>query len=257
MDGPAIVHGEVAHRRTRPAQHAFRYRAFCLRLPLSRLGDLPGLGVALNARAAVAFHERDHGARDGSSLSAWLRALLAREGIEADGEAVLHAFPRMLGYVFNPVSFFVCHDRGGSVRAVLAEVNNTFGESHRYLLAHRDGRPLASGETLVARKVLHVSPFCEVRGRYAFRFHFGPDRWLARIDYFDGARDADGAVLQTRIGGRVAPAGPGTARSLLWRYRWFTLAVIARIHWHALSLWVRRVPHFPKPEPPRSLLSRE
>ena len=100
--------------------------------------------------------------------------LLASESVDADGEVVLHAFPRMLGYVFNPVSFWVCHDREGRVRAVLCEVCNTFGEQHNYLLAHPDGRPLVSGETLRARKVLHVSPFCEVKGGYRFRFHFAP-----------------------------------------------------------------------------------
>ena len=71
---------------------------------------------------------------------------------------------------------------------MLCEVRNTFGERHLYLLANADGAPLASGATLAAAKVFHVSPFCDVKGRYAFRFHFAADRWLARIDYHDGLR---------------------------------------------------------------------
>jgi DUF1365 family protein len=245
--GPALLAGSVMHRRHRPAGNAFRYPAFCLRLPLSRLPDLAATAVRWNRRGLVSFHERDHGPRTGASLDAWLRDLLAGEGIAVDGEIVLHAFPRMLGYVFNPVTFWVCHDRDGAVRAVLAEVANTFGETHRYLLAHEDGHPLASGETLVARKRFHVSPFCEVRGHYAFRFHFGGERWLARVDYFDG--EAATPLLETSISG-TAEALPHRAGPFFLRYGWFTLGVVARIHWQAWRLWRRRVPFFRKPEPP-------
>ncbi len=244
----ALVEGSIVHRRTRPAANAFTYAAFCLRLPLSALDTLPGRGIARNRFGLVAFHDRDHGAGDGTPLERWARDLLAAEGVVADGEIVLYAFPRVLGYVFNPVSFWVCHDRGGAVRALLAEVCNTFGERHNYLLAHRDGRPLRSGETLTARKVFHVSPFCEVKGRYAFRFHFGADRWLARIDYFDG--DAATPLLETSISGRATPATRAAVRRLPLRYRWYTAGVVMRIHWQALRLWLKRVPFFTKPEPP-------
>jgi len=255
LDAPALIAGEVTHRRTRPAANAFSYPAFCLRLPLSRLARLVEGGFALNARGLVGFHERDHGPRDGSPLDAWIRALLAREGVRAEGEVVLYAFPRMLGYVFNPVSFWVCHDGDGAVRAVLVEVNNTFGESHQYLLAHDDGRPLASGQTLTAAKEFHVSPFCAVRGRYAFRFHFGPGRWLARIDYFD-ADDDTNPLLETHISGAAEPLPARGPLPLFWRYRWFTLGVVARIHWQAAKLWFKRVPFFTKPSPPPQPLTR-
>jgi len=251
---PAIVAGEVMHRRTRPSAHAFTYPAFCLRLPLSQLSALPARGVAWNRHGLISFHDRDHGPRDGTPLAEWMRQLLARERIEANGEIVLYAFPRTLGYVFNPVSFWVCHQENGSVAAVLAEVNNTFGETHHYLLAHPQGEPLRSGETLSARKVFHVSPFCDVKGHYTFRFHFGPERWLARIDYFDG--DGESVLLETHVPGKVQALTSSAARGLLWRYRWFTLAVVARIHWHALRLWAKRVPFFTKPVPPESLLTR-
>jgi DUF1365 family protein len=197
----------------------------------------------------VSFFDLDHGERDGAPLEAWVRQLLAAEKLDAEGEIVLYAFPRMLGYVFNPVSFWVCHDRGGGVRAVLCEVCNTFGERHNYLLAHPDGRALGSGETVTCRKVFHVSPFCEIKGNYRFRFHFAPDRWLARIDYHDGGA-GDGALLETSISGTATALSPAAVRGLLWRYRWFTLGVIARIHWQAVKLWAKRVPYVPKPPAP-------
>lgn len=252
--GYAIVDGAIGHRRTRPVENAFRYPVFCLRLPLSRLAELPARGIALDRRGAISFHQRDHGPCDGSPLLPWIRARLAREGVDADGEVVLHAFPRMLGYAFNPVSFWVAYDRRGAARAVLAQVNNTFGERHEYLVARADGQPIRDGEVLEARKAFHVSPFCEVRGRYAFRFDFGGARWLARIDYFD--RDDAAPLLETWISGRAAPLEPATVRRLLWRYRWFTLGVVVRIHWQAFKLWRRHVPWFAKPAPPGAAMNR-
>jgi uncharacterized protein len=243
----SIIHGSVMHRRLRPARNQFLYSAFSLALPLSRLAELPDLGIAWNRRGLISFFDRDHGERDGGALEPWIRKLLASEGVIAEGEIVLHAFPRMFGYVFNPVSFWVCHDRDGGVRAVLCEVCNTFGEQHNYLLAHPDGRPLVSGETLQTRKAFHVSPFCEVKGAYRFRFHFAPDRWLARIDYDDDNGDP---LLETSISGTATPLTLAAARRMLWRYRWFTLAVVLRIHWQAVRLWAKRVPYIAKPPPP-------
>ena len=207
------------------------------------------LGIARNARGPVSFHDRDYGAGDGGSLDTWVRTLLAAEGIDADGEVVLHAFPRMLGYVFNPVSFWVCHDDAGAVRAVLCEVCNTFGERHNYLVAAPGGGVLVSGATYTSRKMFHVSPFCEVKGDYRFRFLFDADRWLARIDYFDSA-DASDPLLETWISGEAAPINAAAVRRLWWRYRFFTAGVVARIHWQALKLAVKRVPFFSKPTPP-------
>jgi len=245
----ALIHGEITHRRRRPRQNAFTYPAFCLRIPLSQLDALPARGIARNARGLISFFDRDHGPGDGASLDAWIRSLLAAEGIDAGGDVVLYAFPRMLGYVFNPVSFWVCHDAAGAVRAVLCAVRNTFGERHNYLVAAPDGRALASGESFGARKVFHVSPFCEVKGRYAFRFNFGDDRWLARVDYFDDEASNE-PLLETWISGEAAVVEPRAVRGLWWRYRFFTAAVVARIHWQALKLAVKRVPFFAKPAPP-------
>lgn len=251
----ALIHGEITHRRHRPATHAFTYPAFCLRLPLSQLGSLPAVGISHNAAGPVSFHDSDHGPCDGSALLPWIRLQLAAEAIDASGEIVLYAFPRMLGYAFNPVSFWVCHDELGSVRAVLCEVRNTFGERHNYLVAAPDGRPLKSGESCTVRKVFHVSPFCDVRGHYRFRFLFGGDRWLARIDYFDNEDHPD-PLLETWISGTAAPVNPPAVRGLWWRYRFFTAGVVARIHWQALKLALRRVPFFIKPAPPRQGTTR-
>jgi DUF1365 family protein len=236
-----LLTGHVMHRRLRPVAHQFAYRVFFLRLPLSRLEDAP---IPVNRPGLCSFHYRDHGARDGSHPLAWIRQLLAREGIHADGEVWLHCFPRVLGYVFNPVSFWFCEDRYGRVQAVLAEVNNTFGEHHAYLLR--------TGEALEARKMFHVSPFFPVSGRYRFRFEERAGLRLARIDYFGDA----GPLLYTSISGRPQALTRARLAIAFLTHPLMTFAIIARIHWQALRLWLKRVPFFRKPAPPTEELSR-
>lgn len=169
---PQLSHGTVLHARLRPLRNAFCYRVFFLRFALSELHRLDNAVFPINRWNLFSFQYQDHGARDGSHPESWIRALLAQEGLnEADAEIWLQAFPRMLGYVFNPVSFWLCHDKGGAIRAVLCEVNNTFGEHHHYLLAHPDHRPILDSDIMTATKVFHVSPFCDIAGEYRFQFN--------------------------------------------------------------------------------------
>lgn len=150
---------------------------------------------------------------------------------------MLQTFPRVLGYVFNPVSFWYCHDRSGALIAILAEVNNTFGGSYSYLL-HRKGEPLRDGEEMTADKLFHVSPFNEIEGGYRFRFHLQRKVQLARIDY----DDAEGEVLLTSISGKPRDWSAAALLGAFLRMPFLTLGVIARIHWQALKLWLKGVP---------------
>jgi DUF1365 family protein len=253
LPAAALLRGEVMHRRLRPVDNHFVYGVFFLRIPLTRLGSIRGPLLSLDRWNLLSIHSRDYGARDGTQPLGWIRALLAREGLgAADGEVWLHSFPRVLGYVFNPVSFWFCEDRAGRTRAILAEVSNTFGERHSYLLAHPDGRPIRSGETLAARKVFHVSPFCTVSGRYRFRFLAQGDRHIARIDYADDA----GPLLLTSLSGRGAPLSSGAILRAVLRHPLMTFGVIARIHWQALKLWAKRVPIHAKPPLPLEEVTR-
>ncbi len=250
--------GEVLHRRIRPVANAFRYRVFFFRFPLHRVAELNNAVCSVDRFNLLSFHRADHG--DGGDLQAWARALLAREGVsDADGEIWLQCFPRVLGYVFNPVSFWFCHRANGELRAIITAVNNTFGERHCYLLEAPAGAPLRNGQLLTARKVFHVSPFCEIEGGYRFRFldsrtgpADAPQRGVARIDYHDAA----GPLLLTSISGT---AQPFTAAALAWafaRHPLMTFGVVARIHWQALRLWIKRVPFHRKPDLPSQFVTR-
>jgi DUF1365 family protein len=251
-DRPLLARGTVRHHRLRPRDHAFAYPTYFLLLPMRALRAAAAPALRRNGFGWLSFHDRDHGDGRADAL-AWLEELLAAEGVhDADGEIWLQCYPRVLGYVFKPVSFWYCHRADGALAAVVAEVNNTFGERHCYLLQGEGGRPLAWGQELRARKVFHVSPFCDVAGGYRFRFLRTAGRIVARVDHDDDA----GALLLTSVSGALQPLTPATARAAFFGLPLMTLGVIARIHWQALQLWAKRVPFFRKPAPPAAFVTR-
>ncbi len=267
---PLIGFGQVMHRRTRPAPNAFSYPTYFLMLPMRSL-QRQGSGVLAHNRAgALSFFDRDHG-EGGDNAVLWLDTLLQREGVQdATGEIWLHTYPRVLGYTFKPVSFWYCHREDGSLRAIVVEVNNTFGERHCYLLDPPQG--IVFGQELKADKVFHVSPFCTLEGSYRFRFmqseRQGIKQTVARIDYDDNATGSEGPLLQTSVSGTLEAVTAASLRKALWRYPAMTLGVMARIHWQAFKLWRKRVPYVPyvpdvpdvpcisKPKPPKTPVTR-
>ena len=258
-----IGFGLVRHTRLRPTQHAFAYPTYFLLLPMRSLKQsADGSGWAINRPGALSFFESDHGdgrpPEHGGALG-WLDELLQREGIaDATGEVWLHSYPRVLGYTFKPVSFWYCHraqsDQQGALRAIVVEVNNTFGERHCYLL----DAPRYGVEQRAA-KVFHVSPFNPVQGHYRFRFmraaQGAGERCVARIDYH-GGEGQDSALLQTSVSGTLEPITPAALRRALWRYPAMTLGVLLHIHTQALRLWLKHLPFFRKPPPPAAFVSR-
>jgi len=245
---PLLAIGQVHHARTRPAAHAFRHDTYFLLLPM-RHGREHGLGVPRGKWGLISFADEDHG-EGGPDALAWITALLAHEGIhDADGEIWLQTYPRVLGHAFKPVSFWYAHRRDGTLAAVVAEVNNTFGERHCYLL---HGPELAWGQDVVARKVFHVSPFCRVDGHYRFCFKRSAQHILARVDLMD----EQGVLIQTSMAGALHPINPTVVRKAFWSVPWMTLGVVLHIHLHALKLWLKRVPFFRKPAAPERFVTR-
>lgn len=270
-----LCFGTVRHTRLRPIHHAFTYGVYYLRLPLRTLGQsgFESRFFSRNKLNFLSFHDRDYGDGQQTPL-AWIEGMLLKQGIsDADGEIWLQTFPRVLGYVFNPVSFWFCHRSDGSLRAVLCEVRNTFGEHHTYLLdgSTQENGQIGFGIELHADKVFHVSPFCEVTGTYRFRFMRAENTnqnthsangggqlvecTTARIEYDDAA----GPLLLTSVSGTATLPQSLSNRAVaraFFQYPMMTIGIMLRIHWQALKLWRKRLPFYSKPLPPSSEISR-
>jgi DUF1365 family protein len=252
MATPAILDASIFHARHRPRGNAFRYSAVYMALPVSQLrsGRPSGL-FSIDRPNVFGLRMSDYGDNRVPPES-WIRNVLAEWTLtEADGEIVLVTMPRVCGFVFNPVSFWLCFDNSNRLRAVLAEVNNTFGERHCYLCFHDDHRPIAPQDSLRTRKVFHVSPFIDVKGEYRFRFSAAPDRIAIAIDLFDD----DGLLLSTTIGGALRPFTTWRLLRALLINPLLPFKVVGLIHYQALKLWIKRTRLFDKPAPPASAIS--
>ena len=248
---PLLGFGQVRHTRLKPAKNAFAYPTYFLMLPMRAMWASTAHDLAHNRSGLLSFFDSDHGDGRANALE-WLDDLLQREGVDdAQGEVWLHTYPRVLGYTFKPVSFWYCHASDGTLRAIVVEVNNTFGERHCYLL----DRP-RYGHELTADKVFHVSPFCTLEGNYRFRFmrrsQEGVEKTLANIDYHDAA----GPLIKTSVSGTLVPVTKASLHKALWRYPAMTFGVVLRIHWQAVRLWIKRVPFISKPKPPEIFVTR-
>ena len=252
---PQIAFGQVTHARTRPARHQFQYETYFLLLPMrTRRAATLTTGWQPNRPGLLSFRDEDHGlgtSKGHGGVLPWLLGVMHSAGIaDTGGDIWLQTYPRVWGYSFKPVSFWYCFEdtESGALRAVIVEVNNTFGERHCYVL-----HAPRWGQCVHADKAFHVSPFCEVKGHYAFCFtrelHDGIPTLSAQVDY----HDAHGLLLHTRIGGQLQLLDEEARRRALWSYPFMTLTVIWRIHRQAFALWRKRVPFFPKrPVPARA-----
>lgn len=242
-----IYPGEVMHARLRPVGHRFAYRVASFLFDLDELADLDrSLRLfAWNRPGLVSFHDRDHGARDGSPLRPWAEARLAEAGVDAGGGPIrILCFPRILGYVFNPLSVWLCHRPDGRLAAVIYEVSNTFGERHAYVAAvdgdHRGAHAHAGA------KRMHVSPFIGMDATYRFRIRPPGERLSLAIR----ESDADGDLMVASLVGRRVPLDDRALARVLIGFPLLTLKVIGAIHWEALRLWSKRAPFHRKPAAP-------
>jgi len=240
--------GHVMHDRRTPACNRFKYGIYYLYADLAELDELDRSlrRFAHNGRALVSFHDADHGPRDGSALRPWIDRLLGRAGIELDGGRVaILSFPRVLGFKFYPVSFWYCFHADGSLRAILAEVQNTFGQHHNYLL-HSAGEPMSWQERPTVTKVFHVSPFIDMDARYEFHFTEPGDQLAVSIyDYVKGPLLLVAAISLDRR----ELTDPALLKTV-WRYGPMSARAFVLIHFQALKIVAKRIRYIPNPGPP-------
>lgn len=250
--GAAIMTGKTWHGRRGGPANAFAYSVDYV---LWRVWPEASPGCRLLRRRRLALFgltDRDHG-RGGPEAAEWARERAFALGLPEDAaaEVWLLTQPRFLGFVFNPVSFWFFRDAQGHVRAVLAEVNNTFGDRHSYLCARTDWQPLTAEDTIAAAKVFHVSPFQEIAGDYGFRFDLQSD-WLAIV--IDHRRGQSGVTAT--LNGSLRPMTDRGLLRMLLRHPLGSLRVWGLIHWQAVKLKLKGARYLPRPAPPTEEVSR-
>ena len=249
---PSVEHiaGRTAHIRKGDIANAFDYGVDYVLLNADGASG-PAL-FSRNRANLVSLHDTDHGGAPKSGAGvAWVRQVLAEAGLPGAYRIDLLAQPRVLGHVFNPVSFWLCHDDTGKLRVVIAEVSNTFGDRHSYLCHRDDHGPITASDRMRARKNFHVSPFQPIAGGYEFRFDITPARIGIWIDFTAGS----GGLMATLTGKRAPLTNAAILRACL-RRPLGSRRVLTLIFWQALKLRLKGVAYRPRPEPPKVEVTR-
>ena len=246
MSADATIYtGRVVHKRLRPKPHALDYRVFSLLIDVAEIGAVAGRLrlFSRNTFNVFSFYDSDHGPGDGTPVGDAVRHSLERAGRpSADRRILLLCYPRIFGYVFNPLSVFYVYAPDGALETLIYEVNNTFGERTSYVVPAgevHDGGVYAQA----CAKTMYVSPFASVEGGYRFRITAPGEEALVAVLF----SDAGGALIKTHFQGTREPMTDARLAGLLIRYPLLTLKVIAAIHYEALKLWLKGVPLTKRP----------
>jgi len=247
------IRGQTFHGRKGAVENRFRYSVdYVLCDAEAKELATPSL-FTRNGAGLTSLQDSDHGGAPGQGRgAAWVREVLAAHEITGVQRIELLAQPRVLGHVFNPVSFWLCRRAGGALIAVIAEVTNTYGDRHSYLCHHPDLRPILPEDRLKAVKLLHVSPFQDVSGGYVFRFDINAERIGVWIDFTNG----EDGLIATLTGPRALLTNGRILWALL-RRPFGARRVLALIHWQALKLWIKRAGFRARPDAPESEVSRD
>ncbi len=254
---PGVYTGWLRHRRTEPVAHAFTYPLFMVLLDIDRIPHLMSASpfTSHNRWNWASFHDADHFGDRAVPLRERLSRDAAAHGLSLpDGPVFLLTNLRYLGYCFNPVSFFYCHDTEGQLRLVLAEVNNTFGGSHNYWLSPEDVGGLATAPSTSrfrasAAKSFYVSPFMPAEMQYAFAFSEPGSTLVAHMALEQDGGSPTRHRFDATLSLQFTPWSHGEITRALFRHPAMTVKVMAGIHWEALKLWAKGLAVVPRPSP--------
>ncbi|MEQ8405403.1 MAG: DUF1365 domain-containing protein [Oceanicaulis sp.] len=245
-DAPAWLYtGHTVHERRAPFFHRFKYRIASLLIDLDRIGEAGQASPLFSVERfnLFSFYGHDHGARDGSDLKAWARARFEEAGIETGAGSIrLLCAPRVLGYVFNPLSIYFAEGADGRLSGVIYQVHNTFGDAHAYVAPASGGRR----ERQDAEKVFHVSPFFDVAGRYEFTLREPDEKFRLSIL----KQREDGPDLLATMAMKRRALTTANLAGLFASQPFSTLKTISAIHFEAVKLWMKGAKYHSRPAAP-------
>ncbi len=252
-----LYDGKVMHARLKPFGHRFVYRVFTLLVDLDRLDEAGRLSpfFSVNRANLVSFHEKDHLplSTNKGDLRARADELVENAGLPRPARIQLLAYPRILGFVFNPLAVYYCHGADGGLSAMIYEVRNTFGERHSYVCPVEDGQLSAAGLRQERTKIFYVSPFIDLGARYHFRMLPPADTVRMRILETESGEP----LLSASFSGDAKPLTSASILSLSFRHPFMTAKVVAGIHWEALKLWLKGAKFHKRPTPPEPVSYRD
>ncbi|MBN9218622.1 MAG: DUF1365 domain-containing protein [Mesorhizobium sp.] len=234
----ALYPGEVMHARLKPFGHRFVYSVFSLLVDIDRLAELDRMTwlLKVNRAGLASFHESDHVERDGETLRCFADRLLAGAGLsEPAARILLLAYPRILGYVFNPISVYFCYGKAGTLIALIYAVRNTFGQRHTYVAPLEAGDLTPAGVRQTRTKIFPVSPFIDMGTRY--HFHILPPGKVVRLRIHETENGEP--LLSATFAGKNQPLGTARLAACLLKFPFMTWKIVAGIHWEALKLWLK------------------
>ena len=231
-----IYDGKVIHRRFKPKEHYFKYKVFSLLIDIEELDTIQKKIkiFSYNKFNIISFFDEDHGPRDGTSIKGWIYKNLKKIGINNEKIQIkLLCYPRIFGYVFNPLSVFFIYDQNSKLISILYEVKNTFGEQHTYIFKTEDDELIKNNCT----KKFHVSPFIDMECYYYFRV-LKPSK---KISVIIDQNDKDGKILYASQDGKAKELNEKNLIISYICHPLMTFKIIAAIHYEALKLWVKRI----------------
>jgi len=226
------------HARLSDAHHRFQYNVVSLLIDIDRLAEASSSSplFAVNKMALVSFHEADHGAGDGRRLRSHVDQLLNDAGVSERAHQVrLLCYPRVLGYVFNPLSIYFCYDADGTLTALIYEVRNTFGDMHTYVIPVAEEHITPAGIRQGCAKSFYVSPFMGMKQRYHFRLQAPGDTLRIRIL----ETDENGPSLSACFSGKAQSLSTKALMGIFALRPWQSMKVTVGIHFEAIRLWLK------------------
>lgn len=231
------------HHRFFPKDNRFNYKSAYISFPIAKINLLKNVLFAINKFNLFSFYDKDHGDKD-KDINSWIGKILQDHNINNVKDIILIAHPRLLGYAFNPVSFWLCLDDKNQPVALLSEVNNTFGQSHCYICFNNNLTPIKDDQWISAKKEFHVSPFMEISGEYKFKIKNIKNGIIFYINYFDNNEIKLSTFLKCNF-------YKFSALNLLITFvkmPFFTIKTIFLIHYQALKLYFKSVKNYKLPE---------